>query len=453
MPVATGFDSYELVKSICQKAGRSELDAITMFNAIQNKDFNHAVFARKERSINAAMQLYQTARVDVWTFLDIYKVIQWQHMIHGIYESEAGVMGADIQFHSGLTDDDAILAEYLDSLPFSNASRQHVHHQLKKRNTSYDFISINITEQLADLLQDMPDSLDPKEGIGVYLHMFGDKDSMLPRFVFVKEHRLFFLAIGLYKEVRGLLIPEGSLGFTPVPSFGTLTRIDVRKLHGQNLSPIQLYHPATNNLLFPHGVYAGTIAGFHDIGHLTIYDTTEDQLKQCARFFHDVTEEMRQRITMRYTSALFPEFGLESEFQTAFDQLLQNLSHHSDSRLRVIPLNEIVDDMQATAERLDHLSGNLLEGLDYFITLATRPSASSEQRLLQYLSHNLSHRHFPNEVMPESSVLNYIFYKTLKQRQINADTHSACLPDKEINAHPVLGELYQWWLQFMDIDR
>ncbi len=96
-----------------------------------------------------------------------------------------------------------------------------------------------------------------------------------------------------------------------VPTLGAHNMKEVRAMRGANQHPFQLYHPAAENLLYPHNMFAGNLAGRHDFFHIMILSFMPKHLQQAFYKVHDIDMELM--------TALKPAYGPDSKVKSLQD--------------------------------------------------------------------------------------------------------------------------------------
>ncbi|WP_153767290.1 hypothetical protein [Endozoicomonas sp. OPT23] len=111
----------------------------------------------------------------------------------------------------------------------------------------------------------------------------------------IEEDRssMVFSPFGLmdsYRRVASTL-PENER-VSIVPTLGAHGMSDVRVMRGNLQHPLQLFHPLANNLLTPHELFSGTLAGRHDYFHIMILSFMPAGIQQAFYKVHDIDQEL-----------------------------------------------------------------------------------------------------------------------------------------------------------------
>ena len=427
-----------------------------MSKAVARQNFHDPIFFQKEKSFDAAIRLYQNG-MNTYRFLDLYDVIQLQHMVRGIYEAESGMTGARIEFKHFTSEEDPVLLKYAQASP-NNAYLQDnkgafLSH-LALMEPLFDYIAIKLPEPVATPLQSMglknceqsdPDEEDEEdeedevdieleikfrpnqqgpEIFAIYLKRVIEEGVNIilvnscesPTTVYLPSWVLFNTAQTYWSSTYNLdeRIAEGWSSPRALPALGLMTRLDVRVQRGHNMHPTQLYHPATTNLLFPHALYAGTMAGRHDMYHLVVLGFWPVRDKKIMHYMHDSLDHLHRTMLNASKQSRPVLDDLEAEFKTGLHKLINEW-------LPGTPLTTVYKDhlqqplftrSRWDFSRLDQVLNMVLDQNDDNYTKINNQS----QRKMNFLDQMNAFLNIDQGINLEELVeLNYYLFKTIRQ--------------------------------------
>ncbi|MGI9277266.1 MAG: hypothetical protein ACR2PT_20775 [Endozoicomonas sp.] len=416
--------------------------AAKMSLLLESGVFDDSVFIQEETSFNSAIKLYKYGLLTTSEFLDAYDVIQFQHMAHGIYEQLAGMTGAQLEFKKFESPDDPVFIQYLTASPASDyllENKKHIYELLTISGSMlFHYTEIKLPPAIAKALKRL--KLHKKSDVGnveflpneagtdtfaLYLQSL-IKDGINITLIdnFNSPEKLYLPSWGLFESMQKHWanyhhlhsVEMTQTPIRPIPSLGVMTRLDVREHRGLNMHPVQLYHPQTSNLLFPHDTYAGTLAGRHDMFHLLILSFWPEKDKKVFHYAHDSLNHMLNRMYKAEAESRPVLDRLEPDFKNGLKNLLEEWL--PGKNLSVAEEQERTEPAMLRRQwDLDKIAFMVETVLDQNDDSYTESYTATHGRIT-YLSQFEAAFNIKEDISLEELVaLNYYLYRTIRQFQ------------------------------------
>ena len=167
----------------------------------------------------------------------------------------------------------------------------------------------------------------PSKQLGGYFQVLDDEAPFAG--IIVGENKLIlppFALIEAYRKQTSPL-PEHEI-VNAIPTMGFHDMQAVRTMRGNLQHPLQLYHPELNNLLYPHKLYAGSLAGRHDFYHLMILSYIAPDQQRSFYFVHDVDQKLLEALNMTWGVNQTGFSLLEKEFRDGLRYITSGQNPH-----------------------------------------------------------------------------------------------------------------------------
>ena len=153
----------------------------------------------------------------------------------------------------------------------------------------------------------------PSQRLGGYLRLFSELGAFPDKVTAANKVILPpFSLIDAYRKLASSLPAEDIVNAVPTLGFHDIQAIRTMRENLQH--PLQLYHPDLSNLLYPHQLYAGTLAGRHDFYHLMILSFIPADQQRSFYFMYDVDQTLKKALNSQENHNENPLIHLEKEF-------------------------------------------------------------------------------------------------------------------------------------------